>query len=109
MVELLADAPATLSPKIAVDWTRLAVDPADRGLVDPREQGDAGAGARAGTICNRSGKNLASGNRLPVLTRSVSRAKPMRHCVARCRSCASRLLPYFADKGGANYRSPNRR
>ena len=38
MVELLADAPAYIEPKIAVDRTRLAVDPADCGLVDPKNK-----------------------------------------------------------------------
>ena len=37
MVELLADAPAYIEPKIAVDRTRLAVDPADRALLPASE------------------------------------------------------------------------
>jgi hypothetical protein len=38
MVELLADAPAYIEPNIAVDRTRLAVDPADRGLLGPKNK-----------------------------------------------------------------------
>jgi hypothetical protein len=38
MVERLADAPAYIGHKIAVDRTRLAVDPADRGLLGPKNK-----------------------------------------------------------------------
>jgi hypothetical protein len=38
MVGVIAVAPAYIEPKIAVDRTRLAVDPADCGLVDPKNK-----------------------------------------------------------------------
>jgi hypothetical protein len=72
MVELLADAPAYIGHKIAVDRTRLAVDPADRGLLGPKNKEMRGRRGRVHHLQPvwpepRFGKTVP-----PVLTRAES-------------------------------------